>query len=70
MKRLRLMEFGIVLLVLTSAGSWQALAQVNDRTIISKDDPRSPVKIISVRTKEGKLNRIGLLLTMTIGSKT
>ena len=51
MKRRRLMELGIVLLVLTSAGSWQALAQVNDRTIISKDDPRSPVKIISVRTK-------------------
>jgi hypothetical protein len=45
------MEFGIVLLVLTSAGSLPAIAQVNERTIITKDDPRSPLKIMSVHTK-------------------
>jgi hypothetical protein len=51
MNRRKLMEFGIVILVLTSAGSLQTFAQVNERTIITKDDPRSPVKIINVRTK-------------------
>jgi hypothetical protein len=51
MNRRKLIEFGIVVLVLTSAGSLQAFAQVNERTIIIKDDRRSPVEIMSVRTK-------------------
>ena len=59
MNKRKLMEFGIVLVVLTSAGLLQAFAQVNERSIIAKDDPRSPVKIMNVRTKGKKveLNR-------------
>lgn len=55
MNRRKLMEFGIVVLVLSSAGSLPAYAQVNERTIIIKDDGRSPIKIISVRTKGRKV---------------
>ena len=55
MNRLKLMEFGVVLLVVTSAGSLQAFAQGNERAIIVKDDPRSPVKIMNVRTKGRKV---------------
>lgn len=55
MNRLKLMEFGVVLLVLTSAGWLQAFAQVNERAIITKDDQRSPVKIMNVRTKGRKI---------------
>ena len=45
------MECGIVFLVLTSTRALQAFAQVNERAIVTKDDPRSPVKIMNVRTK-------------------
>ena len=55
MNRRKLMEVGIALLVLTSAGSLPALAQGNERTIMTKDDPRSPVKIVSVSTKGRKV---------------
>ena len=51
MNRRKLMSFGIVLLIVTSAGSFQAFAQGNERTIITKNDPRLPVKIMGVRTK-------------------
>lgn len=51
MNRRKLLEFGIVSLVLTFAGSVQALAQVNERTIVTKNNPRSPVKLMSIRTK-------------------
>ena len=55
MSRRKLTEFGIVLLMLTSACSLQAFAQVNERVIVTKDDPRSPVKIMNVRTKGRKV---------------
>ncbi len=55
MNRRKLMAFGIVVLALTSAGSLPAFAQVNERTIIISDDRRSPMKIMSVRTKGRKV---------------
>src|SRR6185369_3148195 len=55
MNRLKLMELGIVLLVLTSASSLHAFAQGNERAINIKDDPRSPVKIMNVHTKGRKV---------------
>ena len=55
MNKRKLMELGILLLVLISAGSDQALAQVNERAIITKDDRRSPVKIMNVSTKGRKI---------------
>jgi len=55
MNKRKLIEFGIVVLVLTSAGSLQVFAQVNERTIIIKDDRRSPIKIMSVHTKGRKV---------------
>src|SRR6185503_18739767 len=55
MNRLKLMDLGIVLLVLTSASSLHAFAQGNERAIYIKDNPRSPVKIMNVRTNGRKV---------------